>query len=596
MTVGRLWGDDGTGNWKNRVTVSLYDVADATNPVQLSQLPIGSHWSQSEAEYDDKAFTVVPEAGLIMLPYSEGWWFWGQGSGGVQLVDLHRDSLALRGVIQQGFTPRRTAIKDDTVLAISAAELLTVDIADRDTPVVKADVELAWNVGRVWVAGKHLLQLGQHLSDRNPVLSVSPLSNADDTLSTLDLGGGDVLAAELKGDLLYIVQAAERDVVSVDWNTPAVIRTPTFSVFSVASLPQIVQLGGASFGGEGISGEASLLFPTDGTAVIAQKPYSYGWYGGPISVHPVGRLVLTSSVLNVGATSTLTASSLAVSDSSIAIWPWWGSEPASISLHAFDIANPRAVKFLNTTRIEHSANANFSQAIAANGKVFASHFNQRRNYWNWENIVDPSDTIDDNRYFLNVVDYADSAAPVIAAPISFPGDLRAIDNNGLLYATGPGYDTDGKPDSTKNYVHATAFDGTAHLVDSIQLGGKMGDIWSYGDFRLGTGSVFITRSDYTDSEFEAWTLGTDGKFVLRDTLTLPYLYDWSISGDLALYRSGGIELGVVNLANPSQLESVGHFGSTTNWWYGTGQAVGDLTNGFWLPQYDFGVKYIPAPK
>ena len=204
VTVGRLRTDDG----QNRVTVSLYDVADATKPVQLSQLPIGTNWSHSEAEWNDKAFTVLPEAGLIMLPYSEGWRWWGStGAGGVQLVDLNRDGLALRGVIRHGFVPRRTAVKDDTVLALSASDLLTVDIADRDVPVVKADVELAWNVSRVWVAGKHLLQLGQHLSDRKPVLSVSTQENTDDTLSTLDLEGGTVQAAELKGDLLYVVQS-----------------------------------------------------------------------------------------------------------------------------------------------------------------------------------------------------------------------------------------------------------------------------------------------------------------------------------------------------------------------------------------------------
>lgn len=606
VTVGRLWGDDGTGSWKNRVTVSLYDVADATNPVQLSQLPIGNQWSQSEAEYDDKAFTVLPEAGLIMLPYRDDWWYYGRYNGGVQLVDLERNSLTLRGVIQQGFTPRRTAIKDDTVLAISSVELLTVDIADRDKPVVKSDVELAWNIHRVWIAGTHLLQLGESLSDRKSVLSVSPLNNVDDTLSTFELGSGDVLAAELKGDLLYIVQAAERPVVSDAGNIATGIMLPNLSVFSVASLPQIVQLSSASLGSEGLSGQISLLFPTDGTAVIAQKPYSYGGYAHGI-IFPVGRLVLGSVSVTSGTVSTLATSAVAteavsvaasssqlVANSAISIGPWWGdSQPSSISLHAFDIANPRDVKFLNTNRIEHTADANFSQAVAGNGKVFASHFNQRRNYWYAYHL---KASPDDNRYFLNVVDYAAPAAPVVAAPVSFPGNLSAIDSSGLLYSTGPSYDSDGKPDITKNCVHATAFDGAAHLVDSIQFGGKNGDFWTYGDFRIGNGSVFINRYTHPDATFEAWTLGTDEKFVLRDTLALPYFNDWSISGDLALYRAWGVELGVVNLANPSQLESVGNFvGGLLNW-HGINRTVGDLTNGFWIPQNDYGVRYISAPK
>ena len=606
VTVGRLRTDDG----QNRVTVSLYDVADATKPVQLSQLPIGTNWSHSEAEWDDKAFTVLPEAGLIMLPYSDGWWWWGSsGQGGVQLVDLNRDSLALRGVIQHGFVPRRTAVKDDTVLALSASDLLTVDIADRDVPVVKADVELAWNVSRVWVAGQHLLQLGQHLSDRKPVISVSPLNNVDDTLGTLDLEHGAVLAAELKGDLLYVVQST---TTATD-DTTIQLRPYYYgnssagplklSVFSIASLPQIVKLGTAKATDGASYGNISLLFPTDTTAVIAQKNAYYGgWYGGdvvfatgaPLTIS-AGSLVSTRATAvpmraAIGGTANLT-----VGTSSL---QYWGGGSSSLSLHAFDVVNPRSPQFLNTTKVERNTNANFSNALAENGKVFASHFNNSyRYYYTLDDTTDaPSD---ENRHFLNVVDYADPAAPVVSSPISLPGELQAIDRKGeLLYVVGPGYDADGHANNSQQFVHAAAFDGTAHLVDSIPLGQR----WNGSSFRLTSGTIFINKNDYSVepavSAFEAWTLTDEGKFVLRDTLAISptYFYDWSIVGDLALYRSSGIKLGIINLANPSQLESIGTF-SDSPWWSSiSGSIVGDLPNGFWLPEGDYGVNHIAPPK
>ncbi len=641
VTVGRLRTDDG----QNRVTVSLYDVADATKPVQLSQLPVGTNWTYSEAEWDDKAFTVLPEAGLIMLPYSEGWWWWGSGQGGVQLVDLNRDSLALRGVIKHGFVPRRTAVKDDTVLAISQADLLTVDISDRDVPVVKADVELAWNVNRVWVAGKHLLQLGQHLSDRRPVLSVSTQENTDDTLSTLDLGDGAVQAAELKGDMLYVVQST----TAVVPDGAATIMAPYYygngatgpvklSVFSIASLPQIVKLGETT-ATDGLSyGNMSLLFPTDTTAVIAQKNTYYGgWYGGGIVFANSGTLTLSagsatvvrrSAVLveapalsattsavplraavassdsaqlttsNVG--GSLSVSNIVAGDGGCVRWGWGGS--SMLTLHAFDITNPRSPQFLNTTKVERKANSTFSDAFAANGKVLASHFNNSyRYYYTLDDTT--GEPADDNRHFLDVVDYADPAAPVVSSPISLPGELRAIDRKGeLLYVVGPGYDASGHADNSQQYIHAAAFDGTAHLVDSIPLGQR----WSGSTFRFDRGTAYIHHNE-TDTTgplaklvptLDAWTLTDEGKFTLRDTLIFPsntsYIYDWSIVGDLAFYRSGGVALGIVNIANPSQLEIVGTYGGN-NWWSSPSSIIGDLTTGFWLPEGDYGVRYIAPP-
>ena len=607
VTVGRVWGDDGTGNWQNRVSVSLYDVADATKPVQLSQLPVGTGWSSSEAEWDEKAFTVLPDAGLIMLPYSSGWWFWGGGNnGGVQLLDLKRDSLALRGVIRHGFTPRRTAIKDDAVLALSASDLLSVDISDRDTPVVKADVELAWNVSRVWIVGNKLLQLGQHLNDRSPVLSVSPLNNPDDTASTLDIGNGYVQSAELKGDLLYVVQQPDPSVASVTGDASLVIQYGKLTAFSIASLPQIVKLSEASIPTENLYGNISLIFPTDATAVVARKNSYYPWYRGPgpilladngVALQPVTLDAVATPV--GGGSLRASASGGLVADMAMPIWGGWGS--GSMDLFAFDVSNPRELKHLATTKLERKQSTTFSDAFADSGKVFASHYTGGYYFYNYDNIdINVDEPAKANRYFLNVVDYSTPSAPVLSEPVSIPGELRGVARKGeLLYLLGPGYDATGHADSAKEFIHAAAFDGAAHLVDSIPLGAR----WSGATFHLGNGSVFVSRNDYDatrqqyNSSFEAWTLSGEGRFTLRDTLPVAYLYDWTIAGNLALY-TGGAKLGVIDVANPSELHFIGTYGGSNSWYYsGSGSAniVGDLSLGFWIPEGDYGVNSVPPP-
>ena len=627
VTVGRIWGDDGTGNWQNRVSVSLYDVADATKPVQLSQLPIGTGWSSSEAEWDDKAFTVLPDEGLIMLPYSSGWWFWGGGNnGGVQLVDLKRDSLALRGVIQHGFTPRRTAIKDDTVLALSASDLLTVDISDRDTPVVKADVELAWNVSRVWIVGKQLLQLGQHLNDRTPVLSVSPLDNPDNTTSTLDIGGGYVQSAELKGDLLYIVQQPDRSVASATGNATLVAQQGKLTVFSISSLPQIVKLSEASIPSEDLYGSISLLFPTDATAVVARKNSYYPWYrpwpiliSSDLVVAQPGTVTFATETLGLTTTTPVRTGLVGAAadrndgvslNAAMPLWGGgWGWSSGNMELFAFDVANPRDVKYLTTTKLDIKEATTFSEAFADSGKVFVSHFTGGYGrYFAVPLNDDTNDTPTDepikaNRHFLSVIDYSTPATPVVSEPVSVPGELRAVSRKGeLIYLLGPGYDTTGRADGSKQFIHAAAFDGVAHLVDSIELG----DRWDGGSFEIGNGNVFVSRNDYdSDTQknitaFEAWTLNDEGKFILRDTLPLPYYYDWSIIGDLAISPSGGSTFSVVNVANPSDLQLVGYYGNANmySWSSNLGNCsnvVGDLSLGFWIPEGDYGVKSVPPP-
>src|SRR5881398_411028 len=96
----------------------------------------------SELASDEKAFNVMPDEHLILLPY-QGYSTNGYASR-VQLIDLNHDSLALRGTIDHESQPRRATVHHDRILSLSGQELLSVDATDRDHPQIKATLPLAW--------------------------------------------------------------------------------------------------------------------------------------------------------------------------------------------------------------------------------------------------------------------------------------------------------------------------------------------------------------------------------------------------------------------------------------------------------------------
>src|SRR5262249_55661580 len=127
-------GINDTNDW--RVAVSLFDVHDPAKPALLSKVPLGVNYSWSEASYDEKAFAVLPDAGLILVPY-QGYETNGYANR-VQLIDLGSDSLTPRGTIEHSFQPRRATLQNDRIYSISGKQLLTVQASDRDHPEVRS--------------------------------------------------------------------------------------------------------------------------------------------------------------------------------------------------------------------------------------------------------------------------------------------------------------------------------------------------------------------------------------------------------------------------------------------------------------------------
>src|SRR5207249_4290032 len=135
----------------NRVAISLFNVQNPAAPALLNRVRLGNNYSWSEANWDEKAFSVLPEAGLILVPYTSdttnGY------ASRVQLIDFNTKALAVRGLIEHEVAPRRTTLYASRILSISGWELVSVDATDRDHPVVSGTTSLAWVADRVFVQG-----------------------------------------------------------------------------------------------------------------------------------------------------------------------------------------------------------------------------------------------------------------------------------------------------------------------------------------------------------------------------------------------------------------------------------------------------------
>src|SRR5206468_4091838 len=183
------------------------DVGNPAAPALLSRVLLGQTYSWSEANYDEKAFTVLPDVGLILVPYNGD--FTNAYTSAIQLVDLKTNALVARGQITSNFQFRRSTVYTNRILSISGWELLSVDAADRDHPVVAGRVELAWPVDRIFLHAEFLLELANGVawdSSGGPTLRAALADQPDQVLRRLVLTNLPVLGASVSGDRLYIAQ------------------------------------------------------------------------------------------------------------------------------------------------------------------------------------------------------------------------------------------------------------------------------------------------------------------------------------------------------------------------------------------------------
>ncbi|HLH56496.1 MAG TPA: beta-propeller domain-containing protein, partial [Verrucomicrobiae bacterium] len=554
----------------NRVAVSLFDVHSPAQPSLLDRVLLGPGYSWSEAISDEKAFTVLPDLGLVLVPYdgatTNGW------TSRVQLLDLTRTNLVARGIIQHQCQARRTAFAQNRVLSISGWELLSVDIADRDNPLVKGDSQLAWPVDRVFAQGDYLIELSSSSGwwgfQAPPGIRITPAHQPDTILNTLPLTNLPVVGAALKNDKLYIAQSPNGYYMVQPAGGPgggALTNGPDFylTVIDAAHLPDLTVLGQAStFAGVGGWGaQWSPAWTSDNILV---------WIGGGfnwwIRAYPLGPGGVAIGV----------------------IWPWWGTSGGQ--LLAFDVGNPAQPMFDSNVDLRTNGWTGFSAPAVSGPRVYLSH----SEYFLATNSIYTNGVWSETHY-LDVVDYTDPLNPTLRPPVNIPGDLQGISNQGeLLYTTGYHWDPNTAIDWTQ-WLDASAYDGvSAHLVDSLALS----NYWALPV--IADTNVFISNGDYywlatnpAPASIEAWSLSGTGRFTLNGSVMLNQLATklFEYHGLLASREIDG-SLEVFKDTDPNALVRVGYDSPSSCVWYDL--SLGDSRPGdaLWLPLGAFGVKQV----
>ena len=169
-----------------RPALAYYDVADPANPSELGRVVLGppGSFTESQATYDEKAFKIVDELGLIAMPFKHVDWSniqsrpvapmpmgGGMGTAGstdpasgtttadqptcinaVQLVDFNDAGLQKRGYFEHQGYVERVGVVGTRVFALSEVALQTVDITDRDNPVKAGQVNFFSEEEMPWYA------------------------------------------------------------------------------------------------------------------------------------------------------------------------------------------------------------------------------------------------------------------------------------------------------------------------------------------------------------------------------------------------------------------------------------------------------------
>jgi len=548
----------------NHVSVSLYDVSDPAAPAQLSQVRLGENCSWSVANYDEKAFTVLLEAGLILVP------FWGDTTNGytsaLQLIDYSPSALRARGQVHSGsgLSYRRATLVKNRILSLSDWELASVDSTDRDNPSISGRLDLAEAVERVILAGDYLLQFStaNGYDATTPVVSVVAASAPDRVLERLQLPPLPFLGATKHDDWLYVAQGTPGSTST----NPAVDSRFALTVLSLSNLPSLVLAGQSitNVSPLGWSSDWQALWPKPDVLIWAGGQEFWWWVGPWIGGGPLGGPGL--------------------------FWPPYSRGGGGNGyLLAFDVAQPHSPRLVSQVDLRATNRWSFSRTFLADNLVFLSHQTSQQSDTNANTWIYYS--------MLNVVDFTDPADPLVRDPVSIPSPLAGVaDSGALLFSLGTHPSTD-PAIGWRDYLDASAYDGvSAHLVDSLALPA----LWPHPALVQDSKVLIANPGDNTitnsiPATLETWALSNAGKFVRLASLPVG-----TPISELGFFRGllGGATYDstvyLFNGSDPVNLQFLGSGRPPLCWWWpNLDHADGSLSAGLWLPLSAYGLSHIP---
>ena len=394
-----------------KVTASLFDVRDPSKPSLSSRVDIGDKgYTWSEANWDEKAVAILPESGLILLPYSS---FNADGDvSAVQLIDLDVKSgtLAKRGIINHAFTPRRAnELREGILASISNRELFLLNASNRDKPSALAEVALAFGSDRILGSRNGLLVHAENgnWKSSGAVLRVSSSNDPDAVFAQASLGDGEVVSGALRGNQIVALLRSFRKE-----DEGRLVR------FDATKLPLLVETGRCTFKlGSAWNTTVDLLWPAENLAVAAVRRGSAGWWR---PVWAQGGATISGPMVK------------SISAADVASLPYYNPADEAAALHAFDVSGaiPRVLSSLDLKQV---APRNVSPFFAADGLVVFSSDQK-------DEQASPATKKPNNleSTYFQVVDYADPSAPYLWPEAELPGRLESIADfdrsAGLLFA------------------------------------------------------------------------------------------------------------------------------------------------------------------
>jgi uncharacterized secreted protein with C-terminal beta-propeller domain len=456
-------GEDGTllftiGLEEGKVAASLFDVSDVTKPALKSRVYVSEMGSgYSEAVYDEKALKVLPEDGLVLVPFS-GWRQGvqqGEKSSFVRLLDLSLvdgGSLVLRGRLDHAFAPRRAMLLDGVLTSISQKELVTADITNRDKPAVLAEVGLAWPVNQILRQDQYLLQIGDGSNagwtGETASLRVTKAASPDTVLSDIDLGEGSVQDATLKAGRLYVLRkkwgSPEEPLPYQIMGSSVVPRRAGASelildVYDTSALPQLKLLGSAASKADPGTVTAkigSLLWISDTIVGVVCQPriWSFGWEPMALFVKEALGAIRTTLA---GPTSEGVSAKMAVVDA-LPHFPKPRSERSQPAVvRAFDVSNPAAPVALSPLTLTGTQATMLTTTAGGDGLLV---FGYGEAPAVWKNGKWPQDREQPVTcvHRMGIADFGTPSKPVLRAPVVLPGRLFAateVSRTGILAFT-----------------------------------------------------------------------------------------------------------------------------------------------------------------
>lgn len=585
-----------TIGWLNhQVAVSLFDVANPAAPALLSQLSLGgsNSWTSSEATWDEKAFSVLPEAGLALVPVNS--WNWQSGEANqVQLIDIGANSLTKRGIINASFSPRRaTQISKRRLLAISGRELLTINDRDRDNPSVENSVSLAWPVNQVFVQGQFLLEVeagGGWWSQSAPVIRVALASDPDSILTETQLPGSSICGATVRGQKLYVAQASpshdakgnpKTQLSMVDFDLSAL---PQLAVTATTAAAQVDSLGWGS--------SLKALWLNDQTLVWATRPNGSAFIcyaqpaSGPVPIS--GEFVLAANANQSGASSQAILSPGGVTDSLVSSSNLCIAYPCfwlrNACLFAFDVHAPSKPLFLGQTKLAPNP-WSVGQFFVSGNLIFTSHWGA------WQSASGGPLWV--QGWSLDVIDFSSPSAPVVRAPVSIPNQLVGISegsvDGAILYTQGwrnPDLNSSG----WKNLLDASAYDGvSASLIDSVPF-----PSWS-SQVSISGSTVLVGHASTSGSSgvIDSLRLGSSGKLELVGSTSLDQAPNQMHLIDSLLVTHSSVSTNLFDVTQPTALKLIGNKNANLSIWPNLDDSSAD-DRGVWIPLNDYGVDFIDA--